>query len=341
MAKQTKQLIQDTEKDLLEIERQLESAKKDRDKLTKQISSAKLRLTKKRSDTKNPEKIINSIIREFKQYKLLSSIVIKEIDTATETNLEFSHPAYLKPLYRVANNNDLYKFIRTGAGWDTRMRIQIVFEEIAGTIDDWAEGILSYREALGVEEGGEESDRGQRATFYWLSNVYGTGKEAQTIRGRLQGSAAIAPFWHILNEGSQPMASDRGDGSFNPIPASPTGFVEESERRSSNLFKVYFDEEKQRWFAEIQELEKEIDKAELLRDGYNQDISQLRPEAQANRRVYDSFGDKKIYVDENRLADAVRRFRADESFDKSTIELTKKGSPYRVRPTIRRLEGLI
>lgn len=341
MAKQTKQLIQDTGKDLLEIERQLESAKKDRDKLTKQISSAKSRLTKKRNDTKNPEKVINAIIREFKNLKLLSSIVIKEIDTATEINTEFSHPAYLRPLYRVANNNDLYKFIRTGSGWDTRMKIQIVFEEMAGTIDDWAEGILSYREALGVDEGDEEQNRGKKATFYWLNNVFGTSKEAQTIRGRLQGSAAIAPFWNILDQGSQPMASDRSDGSFNPIIASPTGFVEESERRATNLFKVYFDDEKRIWFAEIQELEKEIDRAEQLRQDYNYDISQLRPEAEANRRIYDSFGDKKVYIDENKLADAVRRLRADEGFDRSTVELTKRGSPYRVRPTVRRLEGLI
>ncbi len=341
MAKQTKQLIEEAQSGLLEIERQLESAKVTRDKLSGQIRKAKEQLSKKRTDTKYPTKLVSSIVKQFIKDKLLYSLVLKEIDIATDTNPEFSHPAYLSALYRAANKNEIYKFFPKGTGWDIDMDIQIIFEEAAGDLSDWAEGVLAYRDELGVNEGEESKNSGQRATFYWVGKVFGTAKEARTIKGRIRGSGRLAPFWQILNNGSQPLLSDREDGSFNPIPASPTGFIEEAERKSESLFRAYFLPEKERWFAEIAELEVQIKDAESLRESYNADIAQLRPEAKANRRVYDSFGAKKQFVDQQKLQEAVRRLRAGEDFGTQTIELTKSNSSYRVRPTVRRLEGLI
>lgn len=340
MAKQTTQLVRDTNRDLLDIERQLESAKKDRDKLTKQISSAKGRLTRKQNDPRSHNKVIDAIIREFKTLGLVEGLLIRQIDLAVETNTEFAHPSYLKPLYRVARSPDIYKYRREGAGWDTVLRVDIEFQSLAGTLEDWAEGILFYRDELGVEET-DTPDAGQKATFYWMGKVVGTPLETRTIRGRLEGSGRIAPYWEILNGGSQPLLSDRSDGTFNPMPAVPTGFVEEAERQGNNLLRNYLREERQRWFAEIEELKAEIERAEDMRESYNQDIAQLKPEAQANRRVYDSFGEKKAYIDQNKLQEAVRRLRADEGFETKTIELSRRGSPYRIRPTVRRLEGLL
>lgn len=343
MAKQIKELVSTTAKDLLEIEKQLLSAKETRDELNRQLKNARRRLDTKYNGTGYPNRLVDKIIKDLKSGNELVFQVVRHIDNAAEGG-EFDKPVYKSALYSVAQDKDIYNFIRSGAGWGIKIRVLISFEESAGRLVDWAKGIKDYREKVlksKVED--EGSDRGLKATNWWLSHVYGSSLETKTVLGRLGYSGRPAPFWQILDAGSVSLPSDRPDGSYNPVPQGPTGFIEKAEHSCETLFLAEFLPEEQKWFEEAKLFSEEVKELQNMRDSYSKEVKELKVESKLNRMVYDSFGKKKRYVDDKKLEIAIKKYRAGEEFEKGTIELTKAGSPSRVRTStqsfIKRVEG--
>jgi hypothetical protein len=341
MAKQTTEIINETSGNLLEIERQLESARETRNELNRQLRNGRRRYESKIHGTGYPDRLFGHIIKVLQQGNELTSVLIRHIDNAIEQNIEFDLEPYKAALYSVAQDKEIYKFFRTGAGWDTRLIVQVVFEESAGGLVDWARGITAYRQILKTKVGDTGGNRGAKATQFWATRVFRHSLEIKTVNGRLSASGRKAPFWQILNNGSSPLSSDRPDGSYNPVPSSPTDFVGRAERSIESLFLSYFLPEQERWFAEARELSDELDRVQEMRDSYTREIHDLSLRAAQNRRIYESFGVKKQYVDEHKLADAIKKARAGEEFNTATIELTKRGSPSRVRLSVKKLLGEI
>ena len=339
--KSTKQVIEENTRGYDKLKKELKEFLAIRDNESRELNNAKRRLARKRKSD-YPNKLFNRIVAQLKKEETLPQMLMSSIDRATETNDEFAKSAYKSQLYKVAANKDIYKLFKVGEGWNSALNPQIVFEEEAGTLSDWAKGIELYREQLGVETRDGRSRAGFKATVWWIENVFGTSLETRTIYGRIQSSGRVAPFWQILNNGSQPLTSDRRDGSFNPLPASPTDFIGDAEFQIRTFFLGLFLPEKIRWTEETQALEGEIAEHEAWRDRATSAIDRLTTDLRINELVYSSFGELKRYVDKNKLADAIQKYRAGEEFEKPTIELTKSGGGKRIRTNIvRKLEGLI
>lgn len=338
-----KNLVQETSKGMKSMGTSLENAKSARNELTRELANARRRLKRKKEGTFYPTKLAQEIIKSLKKGNFLSSILIQEIDKAVEGNLEFGRDEYRQTLYQVALEQDIYKLIPEGTGWNIQLRPEIVFEEEAGQLDDWARGISAYRAELKTKIGEPGSYIGLRATEWWEEHVFGTVLQTKTFRSRLDNSGFPdgAPFWEILNNGSQPMSSDRPDESYNPYPTSPTDFVGDAERAIRAEFRELMLPERERWFQEARELEGEILEATEIRDGFSSDIRKLSTEFRRNKSVLDSLGERARYVDENKLAEAIRRLRAGEEFETPTVELTARGAGRRIRISVRKLEGLI
>lgn len=344
MLEETVRFVKDTIKDLDATKSGVSTAQKAYDSLQDDIRRAKGRLSYKKS-TRHAEVYARNIIKAFKNENYTRAVLLKEIDDAViRAGREFqqNENLYKFYLYQAAEDSSIYKLIPIGAGWGVRLSPQIVFEETAGNLDDYARGIEAYRASLGtkVDESGE-TDRGLRATRWWREHVYTTDKYESTIEGRIGITGRVAPFWQLIAKGSTTLASDRPDSSYNPFPSQGIDFVTNAEDIIRREFISRFSEERKIWQEETQAFEREIKSAERLLTSLEEDLDNLTTDFAKNRATLKKFGEKAKFISEERLAEAARRLRAGEEFETDRIELTAPGSPFRVRPSVRRLEGLL
>lgn len=334
------QLVKDTRKDLLATSSGVRRAKEAYATLLDEIKSAKGKLTYKKS-TRHADVHARNVLKALKAEKELRAILIAEIDDAVARSgkeFEENDELYKEMLYEVADNPDVYLMVPLGAGWATTISPQIIFEH-AGTLHDYATGIEEFRISKNVKVGAEGTGRGLKATSWWRKNVYGTSRYDSTIRARVSFSGRPAPFWSLIAHGSVALASDRPDGSYNPYPSRGVNFVQNAEDAVKVRFLSLMKAEQEKWLAETKEFEKEIDKAERIRQDFEEGIDDLTIEYSKNRETIRKFGEDAKYVDEDRLAIAARRLRADESLEQKTITLSAPGSPKTVRTRVRTLEG--
>lgn len=339
MARSPKQLVEETKRTLTRLEQELQSALAVREQYNKDLRNARARLSRKEKSP-YPDNLVNKFIIDTKKGNVLSSTLISEIDSAIITNREFERSPYREALYSVAQDQDIYKFIRNGNGWNTDLKVEIVFEESAGRLNDWARGISYYREEILGTERLDSEKAGKRATNFWFTKVYRKGLEIKTIAGRIDAANRPAPFWQILNNGSSPLPSDRPGGS-NPVPSTPTDFIGKAERSIERNFLFMFVTEKARWYEEEALLRQHIRLLQETRDEYSEEVRNLRTEEKINEKIYQSFGEKKQFINRNKLEDIVKRLRAGQEFDKPTVDLSKPGSSKLRRISIRKLEGFI
>lgn len=341
MFNKTIQDIEDIQRELNYLDSSVERLRAAMERLDKDIKNARERYQYKIKDTRRPTRVIKQLIDTIK--KRASLVLIKHFDAATETNIEFSNPVYRNLLYTgVLDNDQIFMFIPRGSGWGTQVGVQIVLERL-GTISDYARGIIEYREVLHVKEG-KKAGSGRRATEWWLTKVYGKSlKLAETVINRVRKSGRPAPFWQLVNSGTPAggLPSDRSDDTYNPFPSEPTGFIDDAERELRVELAQQIQEQAVIVVEESLALQAEIDNAVNIRRETSELLKEIGTDFAKARQIIQKLGKSEQYVDARKLADAVRRNRAGQEFDGSSIEITKSGSGRRTRLTIRRLEGLI
>lgn len=336
MAKQTKQLIEETQTGLKELEQQLESAKEVRDEYNRELKNARARL-KRKENTTYPDKLALEYVKQLKIGNELEIILINWIDKAAIINEEFQQRSYLAPLYEVAKEKDIYLLTVKGTGWAVEIDAQIIFEQEAGTLGDWGEAVRDYREFELQSRGLESEKAGAKATDWWYTHVYDTNLGDKTIKGRLNYTPTKAPYWQILNNGSPPsMVSDR-PGTHNPVPATSTLFIEDAELEIEYGFRTKRIEEQGVWQEETNELKKAIEQFEKQRDEYSRDVRDLRTEFSLNQRIYNDFGDKAKFINQHKMIDVIRRARAGEEFENPKVNIGIRG--HRLYLNIKKVEG--
>lgn len=345
---EAKTLAENALRDLESMEITVRDANKAFQKLDKAIIDAESDLRRKKNDNTYPENFAFGIIQSMKNSEFLPVLLIEMIDQAAETNTEFERSAYKGALYKVAKDKDIYKMITRGQGWGTTLAPQIVFEEEAGDLNDWAEAIEAYRDDLDVKIGNDRrSKRGEKATNFWIQRVFGTGLEVITINERLGYSNGLAPFWRILNNGSQPLASDRPDNSYNPLPATPTDFIGDAERAIAREFRTFMNREKERWFDEVDQMQAEIDNARDVKLDMLDAIERLTPRKAESRNFLQRLLDGIAYHDSDALQQAEKDLRVGPEFDKpapqdTDVNIIKKAGSFlkgAFKKAIRKVRG--
>ena len=167
--------------------------------------------------------------REMNQnlYIQASDILMKTIEAAVQVNEEYNHPFFLNRLRQVAYNPDTIRITKYEYG---RTVVEIRMNEVAGSLEDYAQGVKKAREHFGVRE-----PHG-KTSWFWEEKYYGQAREArplpqirnkprkslqdkrealinkywETMQFRMDSVGKIAPFWELLDQGSIPMSSDRG-----------------------------------------------------------------------------------------------------------------------------------
>lgn len=187
--------------------------------------------TSKVSDTDPNVAIKEAIVEAKAQAPIIYS---REITDAISKSPEYEYPAFKSPLLDVGFNEDLYKITPIGAGWNTTVSVRLAMDEVAGTIDDYAEGVESARGALNVKE-----DRDPyTASKIWRTKIYKGPRYYTTIGLRLSAAAGVAPFWSLLNYGSKnvTMKSDLDPRGTPYLNRGGHHFVEHTEAAIKKVF---------------------------------------------------------------------------------------------------------
>lgn len=348
MAKRTaRELIEDAKNYVGRVSEALKSANKAYKLITKDVQIAEQRLQFKESST-YPDTFGVSYANSMAASGTIAEMLKISIRNAAEINEEFSRGIYLDALLAVADDPDIYRIVPFGRGWATRINVSIAFESVAGRLEDWAHGIEGWRDALGIDLEEQGANRGLRATNWWYTKVYRKSLEVATFKGRIAYAGRPAPFWQILNSGSTSLPSDRSDGSYNPVPASPTDFIGEAEGQMEAHFNSVMRGEQRQWREETALLRDEVNRARELLADIESLIGKLKADDRLDNFIIEELskrsktGDIAQYVDKDKLKDAIRRYRAGEEFTTKTIELTAKNQANRrIRPRVETFVNLV
>lgn len=172
------------------------------------------------------------------------NIFKREVESAVTKNTEYAYMPFLSPLLDLAKFEDLYEITTTGSGWNRKIVVRLKMDEIAGTIDDYASAVDAAREEMGANP-----DRDPiKASKIWRTKIWptrgGSGPYQHVIGTRLAlssvGGLGDAPYWSLLNYGNKSvkMSSDIG-GTAYPSHGG-TRFVENTEKKIADYFKLLF-----------------------------------------------------------------------------------------------------
>ena len=172
-----------------------------------------------------------------------SNIIWEQMQRAAKSGGgEYDHPYFLDRLKAVAYNPDLITITKVGK----MFYVDLKMNEIAGSLEEYAQGVKAAREKFKVKA------PHKMTSWFWQEKYYGQAREGrplpamkkrgkvsveekreklinrywETIQFRLDSSGKVAPFWELLDQGSIPMSSDRGE---EPYPkGNTTNFVRTS-----------------------------------------------------------------------------------------------------------------
>jgi len=280
------------------------------------------------------------------------------MEGATKINKEYDHPFFLKRLRIVADNPDLIKITKTP--YSGSAVVEIRMNEVAGSLEEYAQGVKKAREHFGVRE------YHGKTSWFWEEKYYGQAREArplpqirnkprknlqdkrealinkywETMQFRMDSVGKIAPFWELLDQGAMPMSSDRGG---RPYPEGVrTDFIYKA-RREIELWvdgkRSYHDYDYEEEVLEADTIRKNIANTEFELRRYEKEqekLSKLLEDVQLveiDTEIYDDISqriDKNIdRVDKNKLNSLEIALRTGNF---ANIRVTKEGRVELTRP---------
>lgn len=268
----------------------------------------------------------------------------QEIVVAIMKNKEFNDPVYKDPLMSAAENNDIFTFVLKGNSWESIPVVRLDFAISAGRLNMWGLGIKAYREKLKVKIPRKNSKlynrRAEKASKYWAKIYNEAGSRfKKTIKGRISLSGAKAPFWKILDSGTPPsLPSDRGG---YPTPDNvETNFVHKAETDVKQYAKDLFLQEKIRFEEYINSINPAMQEANNVLSQLDGLINLVGLGVKENKEVEKRFGSLMQYIDRNKLDIALDKIRKG-LLVAGTVDITLRGSPRRVRPSVSRLSSYL
>lgn len=309
-----------------------------RDKLNKEIQKSLgiVNYFEKEYPEASAGKAVNRIISDA------SRVLRENVVKAIASREEYQYPRFELALLAVVENPEVITILPQGVGWSTQIIVDIDLDPVAGTLEDWAAGVTSTREAFRAGKSPAE-----RASELWRDKYYKGQTYDKIIRNRVDRSGKPAAFWRLLDQGTGVrLNSDRGG---TPYPNSgPTNFVDKSKTKLERSFRIKLRESQARNNNRISELLREIELAITYLNEINILLSNIiekpDPDLESARRASRAFEPTRSYIDRAKLTSVFYRIIRDvevETTVEGRVEVTSPGAPRRYRPSLDRLQNFL
>ena len=265
------------------------------------------------------------------------SILADEIKDAVTKAPEYAYIAFLGPLLDVAKNKDLYKVTAVGTGWNRSITVSLAMNEVAGSIDDYAEAVQGARATLGVKD--SDSRDAVKASDFWRKKGYPhkDGIYAKTINLRLAISASPAPFWSLLNDGSKNVSMSSSIGG-TPFPSrGGHHFVQNTEEKIRRLFVSTFRKLKERSIGVENGLYASIEDANIILDKLQREIDRMSADSDLLLNIASEIGVTVGQLNASKVLVAASRIKSGDMF--TTRVVVGDGIRIRTRKFIALLSG--
>lgn len=266
-------------------------------------------------------------------------ILKEEILVAVGKNREYNYSIFLEAILKVAESPGLITTIIVGSGWNKRLHVDIGFLEAAGSLNDWAEGVIKTREELRVGKGPDA----EKASKLWRTKYYKGPSYNKTLLMRIKHSGRAAAFWTLLDKGTVPLASDRG-GTAYPHYYRPTNFISSTISRIKRFFRDELLKQRDVYKESVVSLEAAALELQTAKVDVVGIIREVSPEIRKNKSVYDHFKRVEKHIDDLKLDRALHDIRAGRDMKTTSegrVEITASGSKTRIRPSLTSLVRLM
>lgn len=235
---------------------------------------------------------ILSILSEISP--MFPNILVEEISKAAELTIEYSQPILMEPLVKAAQDPENILAEVDSTGGLPILNINIDMDKSAGSLENWAGAVKSYRETLKASNKGKKQIESPiRDSNYWMNIVYNGKLEdlyEKTIHGRMLAmSGGLAPYWKILDVGNSagiPLSSNRGGYAYPTH--GPTRFTERAIKRMQTLFNTAIKKIKKRLGGNVkidEQKQKLMDYYNLIQKLIN-DLESIDPEQIKRVKAY-------------------------------------------------------
>jgi hypothetical protein len=293
---------------------------------------------------KNEVKYVASIKPEINNNakKIAKDTLFNAALVALRTNKEFDDPLYRVPLFESIESDDTYLVRITGAGFNSKVSVDINLDKSAGRLNMWADAIKSVRKSLGIKIPRKDSKNyyksAKSASHAWARHY--TNKDdiyTSTIESRLEISAKPAPFWSILNFGTVALASDRG--GFPTPKNKATNFVDKAEKDVALAIRGLFDTARENFNQSFADYNTYLDEALSRQERLDSLRNEIKLELSSIRKLESTLNLEGQEINRNKLQAAVMDVKNNLS-NKKTFEIGVKGSRKRIsRSTIKEFYG--
>jgi hypothetical protein len=294
----------------------------------------------------NSASYINSFVRNLDS--LLEDgaqdILISNVMRAIETSEEFKKDILASRLLAAAKSPGIIDLIFRGSGWERSVVVNQRWDEIAGSLSDWAAAVDAVREENDWGPYAEKAQP-QRASNFWRNIIYGREDYLSTMEQRIDaadvGGGGIAPFWELLDKGNSiGMASDWGG---KPYPKNmPTNFVDDTATEIQRNYRQILSESKVAHSEDVANISASINEIKNLSDDITNKIRELEQVIDTEdllKKVAD-----RLERDVSELSlDKLLKFMRDFESGYYAYERVELSASYldRVRPTVGRLSSIL
>ena len=198
-------------------------------------------------------------------------IYTREVEIAVLKNDEYAYTAFLSPLIDVGYEESLYRITPAGSGWNRSIRVMLAMDEIAGSIDDYAQAVETARDALGIKEGRDPA----KASVLWREKIYQKGRYFTTIKLRLSAASDKAPFWSLLNYGNKDASMSSNIGGTAYPSRGGTHFVSNVEEGLKEFFGQSFSRYREQNKLLVEKINYDLDRLRTSIDALDVKINAL------------------------------------------------------------------
>lgn len=186
--------------------------------------------------------------------KLAKDTLFDATVNAIKKRQEFDLPIYRNSIFDAIENSNTYLYKSTGAGFSSKLSVDINLDKTAGRLEMWATAVKRTRKQLGVKIPSKKSRKlkrqlsADRASRAW-AGIYNTrganDTYLSTIEMRMSNAAKKGAWWQLLDKGAVSMPSDRG-GYATPN-NKPLNFVHGAETQVTETLTNAFAHEKEKY----------------------------------------------------------------------------------------------